>query len=87
MHVEDDGKSVFWVCTLLLLFLIKSASSGTESKKEEEFAYVHFMEVTKPIWVVGKSFECICLRWATGDEIDRTLDIARYAGQDSISAG
>lgn len=30
---------------------------------------------------------CVCLRWSTGDEIDRTLDISRYAVQENIFTG
>lgn len=59
----------------------------TGSGEEEDFAYLQFMEVTKLISGVDKVLCCVGLRWATGDELDRTLYIARYAGQEIISAG
>lgn len=44
------------------------------------------MEVTKPISGVDTALGFFCIRWATGHEIDWTLDIELYAGQYQISA-
>ena len=33
------------------------------------------MEVTDPVSNIDKELGCVCLRWATADEEDRTLDI------------
>lgn len=46
---EDDGKSFSFVCKFLLPFQLRTASSSAECGNEEEFVYVHFMEVTKQI--------------------------------------
>lgn len=34
-----------------------------------------------------KALGCVCLRWATGNELDHILDVALYVAQDNISAG
>lgn len=56
-------------------------------REEEHLQYVHFMEVTKPISGVDNAIACVCLPWSNGGELEKAFDIARYCGQDEISAG
>ena len=64
---------------MLLLFHLSAAESDIG-----EFAFVQYMEVTKPISKQESTMGCVCLRWATDDELDRKTDIARYLEQDTI---
>lgn len=49
MRGEDNGKIVFCVGKAFLLFPLNNGSGDTGSGEEEDFAYVQFMDVTKPI--------------------------------------
>ena len=68
---EEEGEQVSWVAKVLLLFRLSATGLGDI----QEFAYVQYMEVTDAITGVDRALDCVCLRWATADEVDRTLNI------------
>lgn len=45
MRGEEDWKRCFWVGKVMLLFRLRTASSGIACKEEEVFSNVQFMEV------------------------------------------
>ena len=45
------------------------------------------MQVTQPLTEVDKALRCVCLRWATGDEVDRTLNIQEELRNSHIEVG
>jgi hypothetical protein len=79
--LEKDHLDVFWIGQVLLLFHLDDTSITTEPKKQ--FAFVQFMEVTKCLTTVDEALGCVCLRWATEDNIDHTVDPSTHirAGQ------
>jgi len=83
MRGNDEGGRVLWVGKILLLFRL----SYTGSSETEEFAYVQYMEVSKPISGVDRALGCVCLRRATEDELDRTLDVERSLSGSKVEAG
>ena len=52
-----------------------------------EYAYVQYMEVTNPLSQVDKVLVCVCLRWATEDGVDRTLNIEASLQRNRVEAG
>ena len=61
-----------------------SVSGGTSV---EEFAYVQYMEATDPVSNTDTEPGCVCLRWATADEEDRTLDIQQSLNDSHVLEG
>lgn len=45
------------------------------------------MEVTDAVSSVYRALGRVCLRWATADEVDRTLDIAKSLRSDPVKEG
>ena len=68
--VEEDNLDTLWVGHVLLLFHLK----GITNHPAKEYAFVQFMEVTSCLTKVDEVLGCVCLRWATDDNIDHTLD-------------
>lgn len=68
---EEQDEKVLWVAKVLLLFRLCATRVGNI----QEFAYVQYMEVTDAITGADRALDCLCLRWATADEVDRTLNI------------
>ena len=72
--VQGDQNKEFkpvWVAHVLLLFYLQLP----RDKEPRQYAFVQYMEVTKPLNGVDEALDCVCLRWSTDDEIDRTIDI------------
>ena len=67
----------------LLLFSL-SVSGGTSA---EEFSYVQYMEVINPLSDIDIYLGCVCLRWATADGEDRTLDIQQSLNDNHVVEG
>lgn len=59
----------------------------TGSVKAGELAYLQYIEVTSPLSCVDKALGCVCIRGATGGELDRTLDVNLHTSHKNISAG
>jgi len=68
--VEEDDLDAFWVGHVLLLFHL----DGIPHHPAKQYAFVQFMEVTECSTTVDEVLGCVCLRWATEDNIDHTLD-------------
>ena len=48
--------------------------SNVVSKENREFAFIQYMQCTPPLDEIDLTLNCICLRWATVDEVDRTVE-------------
>lgn len=77
---EEQGQLVFLVAKVLLLFNISSTSAGVI----KEFAYHQCMEVTSAVSSVEMELGCVCIKWATGDEMYITYDIAQSIGGNQV---
>lgn len=55
-----------WVAKVLLLFRMNLG--GEEVGKE--YAFLQYMEVSRPVDVIEETLNCVCLRWSTDDEVD-----------------
>lgn len=62
-----------WVEKVISLFCLSGTGVGDINK----FAYVQYMEVTVAVSGVDSAFGCVCMRWATDDDLDRRLDIEK----------
>lgn len=71
------------VGNVLKPFQLRTTNIGSEGGGDDDFAYVHFMEVTKPMLDLEKALVFVFLRPPSWDEIHRTLDIAHFVGQDN----
>ena len=80
---EEEGGSVLWVAKVLLLFKLTATGYGDI----QEFAYVQYMEVTDAVSGVDRALDCVCLRWATADEVDRTLNIEQSLQGNQVQEG
>ena len=80
---EEEGEKVLWVAKVLLLFKLSATGHGDI----QEFAYVQYMEVTDAVTGVDRALDCVCLRWATADEVDRTLNIQQSLRGTQVQAG
>jgi hypothetical protein len=80
---EDNCKNEVWVAKVLLLLSIVDSST----QKEEQYAFVRFFIVTTATSEVDKALQCVCLRWETDEDIDRTLQIDKELEQQHIEAG
>ena len=80
---NEKGKPTLWVGRIVLLFRM------TLSKKTigEDYAFIQYMELTSPISGVDEALGCACLRLATGDGINRSMDIDHHLKQDHIEVG
>ena len=76
---DDHNPDLLWVGQVLLLVHIKH---GTEDLGQ--FAYIQYMEVTTPLSTIDESLGCVCLRWATADDIDYTTNYNRTVDVDRI---
>lgn len=80
---EEEGETVLWVAKVLLLFRLCAAGLGDK----QEFAYIQYMEVTDAITGVDRALDCVCLTWATTDEVDRTLNIEQSLRGTQVQEG
>lgn len=80
---EEEGETVLWVAKVLLLFKLSATGYGDI----QEFAYVQYMEVTDAVSGVDRALDCVCLRWATADEVDRTLNIEQSLQGTQVQEG
>ena len=72
---ENGTEPVVWVARILALFHISTYGW------KHECAFVQYMQSTQPIDAVDRELKCLCLRWATEDEIDHTLSDVPDDGQ------
>lgn len=66
----EGEENAFWFAQVQLLFHL---NTRTNDRMSGEFAFVRYFEITPPIDNVDRVLNCLCLRWATGDECDRTI--------------
>lgn len=83
MNGERYGKSVLRVRSVLLLFVLKHEGVF----EAQVLTYGQYMKIAQIITVVKRTFGCVCLRWVTKDEEDRTLDIAAGLHENKVKAG
>ena len=81
--LEGDDLDVFWVGQVILLFHLHDRAGTVK----EELAFVQFMEVTQPLSSADKALKCVCLRWATDDNVDYTLDPGRQIERGQMECG
>ena len=74
---------MFWVGQVILLFHLQDRAGTVK----EELAFVQFMEVTQPLSSADKALKCVCLRWASDDNVDYTLDPVRQIERGQMECG
>lgn len=80
---EVDGRGTVWVAKVLLLLRLGQSGGGAV----REYAFVQYMEVTKPVSGVDEALGCVCVRWATDEGEDWTLDIENSLRKEHVQAG
>lgn len=80
--VESDGGD-FWFSRVMLLFHLRTRS---KTEMSGEFALIQYFEITSPIDSVDRVLRCLCLRWATDDEVDLTVN-ENLSSADIIEVG
>ena len=63
---EVEGVHQIWVARLVALFHVKYGQT------RQEYAFLQYMQCVDPVDAVDSTLKCICLRWATTDEVDHT---------------
>ena len=79
---ENETECTLWVAKVLLFVRMDVNNTSVKS----DYAFVQYMEVTNPVTEVDKALGCVCLRWATDDEKDWTLDIEESLKSKHIDA-
>lgn len=82
---DNNGVPITWVGKLVALLRVKTDGND---ELTTDYAYVQYMEVTRPLDYVDEVLNCVCLRWSTADEIDHTipcLSNMRNSGNSSSS--
>jgi hypothetical protein len=80
---SDYEKDELWVAKVLLLFSMKDSSRGDP----HEYAFVRYMIATDQVTAVDKELKCVCLRWETDEDVDRTLNITEEMEENYIEVG
>ena len=80
--LEDGDLDVYWVGQVLLLFHLNEYGE----KVSKEYAFVQFMEVTSCLSKVDEELGCVCLRWATADNVDYTTSASTHITAGQIEA-
>jgi hypothetical protein len=79
----DYEKDELWVAKVLLLFSMKDS----RTVEPHEYAFVRYMVATDQASAVDKELKCVCLRWETDEDVDRTLNITEEMEENYIEAG
>jgi hypothetical protein len=80
--LEKDDLDVYWIGQVLLLFHLNEYGQ----RQPKQYAFVQFMEVTRCLSKVDEELGCVCLRWATADNVDHTINASTHISAGQIEA-
>lgn len=78
---DKDGRRIIWVGRVLcLISLREGGAKGTQ----KPYAFIQFMDYTKPADSFDSSLRCVIVRWSTQDETDHSLHQPSGTGRSNI---